>query len=145
MLSQWEIGFTFGAQHCQKYALHQKTLQIKVVQIWILYKKVHGRICQSASWVELGSFTDQYVWNFIMYRNGKLDSLSRHNIAKNTHYIKKVSNKSCSELNFIQKSPRVHTCSELNFIQKSSRVHTYVYLSHEWSQGAPKISMFKIL
>ncbi len=28
--------------------------------------------------------------------------------AKNMHYIKKVSNKSCSELNFAQKSTRAH-------------------------------------
>ncbi len=28
--------------------------------------------------------------------------------AKNTHQIKKVSNKSCSELDFVQKSPRGH-------------------------------------
>ncbi len=30
------------------------------------------------------------------------------NAAKNTYYIKKTSNKSCSELNFTQKSARVH-------------------------------------
>ncbi len=31
------------------------------------------------------------------------------NAAKNMHYIKKASNKSCSELNFVQKSPG-HIC-----------------------------------
>ncbi len=30
------------------------------------------------------------------------------NVAKNTHYIKKASNKSCSELNFVHKIPRAH-------------------------------------
>ncbi len=30
------------------------------------------------------------------------------NAAKNTHQIKKASNKSCLKLNFLQKSPRVH-------------------------------------
>ncbi len=28
--------------------------------------------------------------------------------AKNTHHMKKASNKSCSKLNFVQKSPRAH-------------------------------------
>ncbi len=30
------------------------------------------------------------------------------NAAKNTNHRKKVSNKSCSEFNFVQKSPRAH-------------------------------------
>ncbi len=30
------------------------------------------------------------------------------NVVKNTHHMKKASNKSCLELNFVQKSPRVH-------------------------------------
>ncbi len=37
----------FRAEHCQKYALRQKFLQIKVVKDSILYKKVSGRICVS--------------------------------------------------------------------------------------------------
>ncbi len=30
------------------------------------------------------------------------------NVAKNKHHMKKASNKSCSKLNFVQKSPRAH-------------------------------------
>ncbi len=35
----------YGAQRCQKYALHQKKIRIKVVRNWILYKKVRKHIC----------------------------------------------------------------------------------------------------
>ncbi len=34
----------FRAPNCRKYALHQKTLQMKIVQNWISYKKVPERI-----------------------------------------------------------------------------------------------------
>ncbi len=40
----------FRAQRCQKYTSHQKKLPIKVVQNWILSKKVHKRICLSPPW-----------------------------------------------------------------------------------------------
>ncbi len=30
----------FRAERCQKYALHQKMIQIKAVRNWILHKKV---------------------------------------------------------------------------------------------------------
>ncbi len=32
---------------CRKYALHPKMLQIKVVEHWILYKEISGRLCLS--------------------------------------------------------------------------------------------------
>ncbi len=44
----------------------------------------------------------------IMYRNGKLDSLYGSTLPKIRMISKKASNKSCLELNFIQKSSRVH-------------------------------------
>ncbi len=37
-------------QLCQKYGLHKKKLQMKVVQNLISYKKVPERICLSPSW-----------------------------------------------------------------------------------------------
>ncbi len=47
----------FGAQRCQKYTLHPKKLQIKVVRNGISYKKVSGHICLSSPRVELGGFS----------------------------------------------------------------------------------------
>ncbi len=61
----------FGAQCCQKYALHQKKVQMKVVWKWISYKKDREHICLSRPRVELGVFKDQYIWNLIMYRKWK--------------------------------------------------------------------------
>ncbi len=60
---------------------------------------------------------------------GKVDSLSGWMPPKIRITLKKASNKSCSELNFIQKkNPRVHMC-----------------ISHkEWSYGARIIDMVKI-
>ncbi len=43
-----------------------------------------------------------------MYRNGKLDSLWGSMFPKIRITRQKASNKSCLELNFIQKSPRAH-------------------------------------
>ncbi len=37
----------FRAEHCQKYALCQKFLQVKIVKDSIWYKKVSGRVCIS--------------------------------------------------------------------------------------------------
>ncbi len=66
----------FGAQWCQKYAVLQKKLQIKVVWDWISYKKVPERICLSPPGVDLESSKDWYLSDIILYRSGKVDSLS---------------------------------------------------------------------
>ncbi len=50
------------------------------------------------------------------------------NAAKNTHYVKKGSNKSCLELNFVQKSSRAH-----------------MSISPASGAGAPQISTFEIV
>ncbi len=46
-----------------------------------------------------------------MYRNGKLDSLWGSVMPKIRSILKKASNKSCSELNFVQKSSGAHMSS----------------------------------
>ncbi len=54
---------------------HHMKLQIKVVQNWILYKKVCKSICPSPSRVELGGSKDWYGWNMILYWNVKIHSI----------------------------------------------------------------------
>ncbi len=95
------------AQRCQKYASHGKKLKIKVVWNWISSKKVRKRVSLSPPGVELGGFKDQYVWNLIMYRNVNLGSLYGSALLK-IRISKKASNKSCLELNFVQKSSWAH-------------------------------------
>ncbi len=65
-----------------------------------LAKKVRERICLSPPRVELEGSKDQYVWNLIMYRNGKLDSLWGSTLPKIHFLWKKASDKSCSKSNF---------------------------------------------
>ncbi len=50
-------------------------LQIEADQNLIFYKKVSGYICLSSLRVELESSKDCHVWNVIMYKKGKVDSL----------------------------------------------------------------------
>ncbi len=38
--TKMEKQIQFGARRCQKYELYEKTLKIKVVEHWILHKKV---------------------------------------------------------------------------------------------------------
>ncbi len=59
MILYWNSkNIQFRAQRCQKYASHEKKLQIKVVQNWILYKKVPECICLSPPEVELEGSKD---------------------------------------------------------------------------------------
>ncbi len=53
--------------------------------------------------MELRGSKDWYVSNIILYRNRKVDSLSGWMLPKLQIISKNCSNKSCSELNFIQK------------------------------------------
>ncbi len=63
------------AQYCQKYASHQKKLQIKVVRHWISSKKVRELICLSPPGVELGDSKDWQVPSIILKGNSKLHSI----------------------------------------------------------------------
>ncbi len=79
-----------------------KKLQIKMVQNWILYKKVHERICLSPDGVELGPPKIDMV--VILYGTETANYTQFRAPFKNTYYFKK----SCSKLNFIWKSPWAH-------------------------------------
>ncbi len=88
-----------------KIRIKLKKLQIKVVRNWISYKKVRECIRLSLPGVGLVGLKDWYGWNSILYWNTFNLGL---NTARNTHRIKKVLNKNCSELNFVQKSSQTH-------------------------------------
>ncbi len=100
--------FTLGLNAAKNTHSIEKKLQIKVVWNRISNRNVRKHICLSPICVELGVCKDQYVWNLIMYRNGKLNLHWGLNAAKNTRSIEKASNKSCSESNFVQKSQWAH-------------------------------------
>ncbi len=100
-----EVRFTLELNIVKNMRYMKKKFRIKVVQNWILYKKVRERICLSPPRVELDSSKDQYVNNLIIYRNWILDSLRGLTLPKTCITLKKDSNKSCAELNFIRKSP----------------------------------------
>ncbi len=57
----------FGVRRCQKYTLYEKMLYIRVVQLWIPYKKVNGHTCVSPSRVQLWGSKHCYLWSTIMY------------------------------------------------------------------------------
>ncbi len=69
---------------------------------------VHKRMYLSPLGVELVGSKDQYVSDLIMYRNKNLGSLYGSTLLKIRITWKKAWNKSYSELNFVQKSPRAH-------------------------------------
>ncbi len=71
---EWESMFTLGLNtakntHYMKKGSNKSCSELNFVQ------KVLECICLSPPWVELLGSKDQYVWNLIMYRNRKLDSL----------------------------------------------------------------------
>ncbi len=90
-------------QHCQNYWFYQKIVQVKLIENWISYKKVSGRIYLSPPWVELRGSKDILVSNIRLYWNRKIDSLLGRMLPKLRIISKNCSNKSCSELNFLQK------------------------------------------
>ncbi len=71
-------------------------------------KKLSGHICLSPWKVQRWGSKDCYVWNIIMYRNGKLDSLQGSMLSKILFILKNALNKSCWELNFLEKIQRAH-------------------------------------
>ncbi len=103
----YRFDIKFRVQHCQKYTSHKKKVQIKVVQNWISYKKVCKRICLSFPGVELGG-SKIGMFEVLLCRKMQITFNLGLNAVKNTHPMKKASNKSCSELNFGQKSLWAH-------------------------------------
>ncbi len=121
----------FRAQHCQKYALYQKMLQIKIVEHYTSYKKVGGRIrlcpppwggarglprLSSLKYYNVLKQESRFTYGaYVESPTGVELAVQKEsrftywlNTAKITNYIKKFSNKSCSELNFVQKSQWAH-------------------------------------
>ncbi len=64
----------FEAGCCWKYALYPKMLQIKVVEHWILYKKVSEGICLLLPEWSQGAPKIAIFWNIIMFKNWEVDS-----------------------------------------------------------------------
>ncbi len=93
-----ESRFIFRLNAAEITDYSKKIVQIEVFEHYILYKKVNGRTGRGFQrLVCLESYNVQ-KW--------EIGFTLRLNNAKITHYIKKGSNKSCLELNFVQKSPR---------------------------------------
>ncbi len=82
----------------QKKASSKSCLELNSLQ------KSQGRICLSPSRVELGGFKDWCIWNIIMKKNGKVDSLEGSTLPKTLIISKNGSNKSYWALNSLQKS-----------------------------------------
>ncbi len=78
------------AERCWKYALYPKLLQIKVVNHWILYKKVSRRICLSPpSRVDIGGSKDCHLLKYYnVQKRGSRFTLWL-DAEENTHYIQK--------------------------------------------------------
>ncbi len=94
-----------------------------------MYKKVNGHSCLSPPGLELGGCSKYwYVSKIILYWNRQLDSFPGWLLPKLTIISKNCSNKSCLELNFIQKVQE-------NICLSPPRVEP----------GAPKICTFEIL
>ncbi len=88
-------------------------LQIKIVEPWILYKKVSARICLSPPGVALEDSKD---WHLLKYYNVQKRE-SRFplgfNGQKKCIISKHALNKSCWALNSVQKSQWAHMCTSL--------------------------------
>ncbi len=116
------------AQHCQKYASHQKKLQIKVVRNRILSKKVHERICLLPPGMELGA-----------QKIGKFEVLFWR---ETVNYIQFRAH-CCQKYASHQKTFK-WKLFEIEFCTKKSR-SANVYLPLGRSYGPGKIGMFEVL
>ncbi len=98
----------FWTEHGQNYRLYKTIVRIKVVQNWISYKKVNGCTCLSPPGVELPGLKDGYVSDIILYRSGKIYSLSGWTLPKLSIILENAPNKSCWAIHFVQKSQWTH-------------------------------------
>ncbi len=128
-----------------KIRMISKKLQIRVVQNSILYEKVCKRIYVSPTEVERGDSKDQYIWNLIMYGNENLGSLHGSTLSKIRMVSKEASNKSCLELNFVQKSVDAHMSisprSEARGLQKIHVWNLIMYRNGELGLIALTVSL----
>ncbi len=72
------------------------------------YKKLSGCTCLSVPEMELGGSNDCHGKNIIKYGNTKIDWLCGWTLPKIPIICKKVSNKSCWDFNFLQKTQWAH-------------------------------------
>ncbi len=95
------------AQHCQKYTSHQKSFKLKLFRIEFRPKKfpnAYVYVSPEWSWVarKIGNFEVLLCTetaNYIQFRAQPCQKYASH---------QKSSNKSCLELNLVQKSPWTH-------------------------------------
>ncbi len=84
--------FTLGLDAAENTHSHSKMLQIKVVEPWILYKKVSGPVCLSPSTplpIELGDSKDCYLLKYYNVQKWGSRFTLGLDTAENTHYIQK--------------------------------------------------------
>ncbi len=65
----------FRTERCQNYRLHQKIVQIKIVENEISYKEVSGCAYLPTPGVQLRAFKNRHVSNILLYWNGKVNAL----------------------------------------------------------------------
>ncbi len=121
-----EKGDSLEGSMLPKLPIISKIVQVKVIKNWISCKIVRGHTCLSLLGVELWGSKDYHLWNIIMYRNGKADSLEGSTLPKLPIISKNCSSKSYWELNFVQKS----RCADMPPPPQ------------EWSYRARKIGIF---
>ncbi len=120
-----------------KYALYPKMLKIKLIELWILYKKVSGRICQSPPATphphKLGVPKIAIFWNIITFKNVEVYSLWGWMLPKICIISKNASNKSCWALNCVRKRPRTHmSISPQSGARRFKDYHLLKYNVQKW-------------
>ncbi len=89
------LGLNAAKTHFMKKASNKSSLKLNFAQ---KSPRVHMPISPTSG---VWGYKDQYVWNLIMYRNGKLDPLWGSMLPKIRILQKKGSDKSSSESNFV--------------------------------------------
>ncbi len=127
---EWPSKFSWGSEILISFRTTYFWNFIKVVENEILYKKVNGRTYLSYSGVELEAFKDWYVSNILLYWNGNVNALPKLPII-----LKKCSNKSYLEWNFIRRSqwtPMSIFCrSRVGGLQRLIRLKYFIILKWE--------------
>ncbi len=106
--------------------------------------------------VELRGTKDSHHWNIIMYKNGKVDSVWGSTLPKIRIIWENTSNKSCSELNSIQKKsvgvyvyllPPPHTRVELGALYRfqCSATFSFCTLSEKFLRHRTKLNFLLYL
>ncbi len=104
MYRNGKFGSLYGSMLPKIHMISKRASNKRCLKLNFVQKSPQG-ICLSE--VELGCSKDQYIWHLLTYRNGKLGSLYGLTMPK-VRISRKAWNKSCLELNFLQKSPRAH-------------------------------------